>query len=70
MNYDHCQNYKEFYYEGVWGTKKKQCIMNPVSQLHQDKETTTTITILHIEAETKWPTFSRRHFKLHFLELK
>ena len=24
----------------------------------------------HIEAETKWPPFSRRHFKMHFLEWK
>ena len=26
--------------------------------------------LLHIEAETKWPTFSRRHFQMHFLEWK
>ena len=24
----------------------------------------------HIEAETKWPTFSRRHFQMHFLVWK
>ena len=23
---------------------------------------------LHIEAETKWPTFSGRHFQMHFLQ--
>ena len=27
-------------------------------------------TQLHIEAETKWPPFSRRHFQMHFLEWK
>ena len=24
--------------------------------------------IRRVEAETKWPTFSRRHFDMHFLE--
>ena len=28
------------------------------------------IRILHIETETKWPPFSRRHFQVHFLEWK
>ena len=27
-------------------------------------------TTLHIEAETKWPPFSRRHFQMDFLEWK
>ena len=26
--------------------------------------------VYHTEAETKWPTFYRRHFQLHFLEWK
>ena len=29
-----------------------------------------TLRCYHIEAETKWPTFSRRHFQMHFLQWK
>ena len=30
----------------------------------------TRIEVKYIEAETKWPTFSRRHFQMYFLEWK
>ena len=42
--------------------KNKYCFMTH-SQVHA-------ASYKHIEAETKWPPFSRRHFQMHFVERK
>ena len=39
------------------------CRLNRLYRLHNNQ-----IVIKHIETETKWPPFSRRHFQMHLLE--
>ena len=43
----------------------KNCVLVPYCDW-SDTEITTYISAQHIEAETKWPPFSGRHFQIHF----
>ena len=78
-----CQYNEMFCTQMVLRHQKAQCwlsdplrhvfctIDNDVDQNgQQERKSPGTLEWQHIEAETRWPTFSRRHFQMHFLEWK
>ena len=46
------------------------CVMKVIDHVRGFTEQKYNSTDEHIEAETKWPSFRRRHFQTHFLERK
>ena len=48
----------------------KRCPRAEQPEGKEDMTKLKTVFIYHIEAETKWPPFSRRHFEMHFREWK